>query len=193
MAYYFEGQIRLAYILLCVCILLFATIKTKNNQVLFLVLSSVMCLYLFFVIKITQFPILAGEIYAEDLGGHYWRSINLIPFKGSFNLGSIQNIIMTMPLGFLVPLIRTKATSLKQIALVGILAGLIIEAMQLMQLLINTFTFRVIDVNDVLFNFCGVLIGFFCFKIMRSIILLMNLRQPPETEPSELVSYFNVR
>jgi len=193
MIYYFEGKLFVAYIVICVFALSLAILKKQQGKAAFAVLGTLLCIYFYFVIKMTQFPIHSGEIFAEDLGGHYWRSINLIPFKGSFNLGSIQNIIMTMPLGFLVPLIRTKATSLKQIALVGILAGLILEGLQLMQLLVNTFTFRVIDVNDVLFNFCGVLVGYFCFKIMRSIILLMNLRQPPETEPSELVSYFNIR
>ena len=193
MIYYFEGKLVVTYVLFCITVLFFAIITRREHKRSFAILCSILCIYFFFVIELTQFPILAGELYAEDLGGHYWRSINLIPFKGSFNLGSIQNIIMTMPLGFFVPLIRGKATSLKQIALVGILAGLILEGLQLMQLLVNTFTFRVIDVNDVLFNFSGVLIGFFCFKIMRTIILLINLRQPPETEPSELVSYFNIR
>lgn len=193
MIYYFEGKFVIAYVLICVFVLFLAIIKRQQQKASFAILCIILCVYFYFVIKITQFPILAGELYAEDLGGHYWRSINLVPFRGSLNLGSIQNIIMTMPLGFLIPLIRTKATSIKQIALVGICSGFILEALQLAQLLVNTFTFRVIDVNDVLFNFCGVLIGYFCLKVLRKIVLMINFSKKPEINSIGIVSYFELR
>jgi len=193
MIYYFEGKFVVAYLLLCLIALLYAIIKRKQDRAVFAVLGGVLCLYLFFVIKMTQFPIYTGEIFAEDLSGQFWKSINLIPFKGSFNFGSIQNIILTAPLGFVLPLILPKKTSLKQIALIGVCTGIMIEALQLAQLLVNTFTFRVIDINDVFFNCVGVLLGFGCYKAMRAIILGVCFSRGPDLGNNKIASYFETR
>lgn len=193
MIYYFEGKFLVVYLLLSLVVLLFGIMKRKQNRGVFAILSCALCLYFFFVIKMTQFPIYTGEIFADDLSGQYWKSINLIPLKGSFNFGSVQNIILTAPLGFLLPLILTKRTTLKQIVLVGVCTGIMIELMQLAQLMVNTFTFRVIDINDVIFNCIGVLVGFGCYKVMRTIVLAICSSKRSEMGSNKIATYLETR
>lgn len=49
--------------------------------------------------------------------------------------------------------------------ILGVLLGCLLESLQLVIALIVGFTFRYIDINDVIFNFCGVVLGYSLFKI----------------------------
>ena len=68
--------------------------------------------YLYFAIKITQFPIFQTENMKEVLGGNIYASINMIPFKSIFNLTSLYNIILTVPVGLLMPVLKFMSTHL---------------------------------------------------------------------------------
>lgn len=141
MFYFFEENALIAYILVCVCLIIIGTIKTKSHKVTFLVLSFVLCLYLSYVIELTQFP----------------------------NTTSIQNIMMAMPLGLLVPLIRRGKMSTRAVLIMAVLFGIVLESLQLLQLLILGYTVGVVDINDVIFDFIGVMIGYLCFVLLRTI------------------------
>lgn len=79
-------------------------------------------------------------------------SLNLVPF-GSFDfLTGFLNVVMFLPLGFLLPLIWKNYRSLGKIALAGLLFSLAIELSQLT----NN---RTVDINDLITNTLGAVFG----------------------------------
>lgn len=110
-------------------------------------------------------------------------SINLIPFKTIFEqivgrnevvsqidiadvsiLNLLSNIFLFSPIGFFVPLINEKYISLKKIILIGVSTSCVVEVIQL-------FIGRSCDIDDVILNTCGVVIGFIIFKVYKRIVL----------------------
>ena len=65
----------------------------------------------------------------------------------------VGNVLMFVPLGILLPLAIKKLDSLKMIALVGLLLPITVE---IIQLLIG----RSADIDDVILNFTGVMLGY---------------------------------
>lgn len=110
-------------------------------------------------------------------------SINLIPFKTIFEqivgrnevvsqidiadvsiLNLLSNIFLFSPIGFFVPLIKERYISLKKIILIGVSTSCVVEVIQL-------FIGRSCDIDDVILNTCGVVIGFIIFKVYKRIVL----------------------
>lgn len=96
------------------------------------------------------------------------------------------NIIMAIPFGFGINFL-TKVKS-KDFLWIPLLFGLGIEATQLMISLTLGWAYRIIDINDVLLNAAGVLIGFGFFKAFSQWYLIIIDRLKIEhTEPVEYV------
>lgn len=104
---------------------------------------------------------------------------NFLPFKtiSSYLLGEhvrliaivnlIGNIALFVPIGFLVPFAYRRMTWRRSAAL-GVAAGLTIEGMEAM------FHAGVFDVDDLILNALGVMIGYWMFSI--------SIKQPIATE-----------
>lgn len=95
--------------------------------------------------------------------------INLIPFSSDGLTTYILNVIMFMPLGFLLPLIWPHFREWKKVAVTGAAFSLCIEACQL-------FCLRTTDVDDLLMNTAGTLAGYFAWRIFC--VLLEKARLP---------------
>ncbi|MEH7350773.1 VanZ family protein [Gottfriedia acidiceleris] len=151
-------------------ILFVLKIKFKKD-IVYLLFFSIMYIYICNVLNYTQFPIYVFQTDRDIIRLHV--SINLVPL---INLTmedfetSLLNVLMTIPFGFGLPFI-TKST-FKKIALAGLLIGLIIESLQGIIGLLNGYTFRVVDINDVLFNFTGTIIGYSIFKLFSYLFKL---------------------
>ena len=74
---------------------------------------------------------------------------------------SLLNILLFMPFGFGLPFITN--FRMKKVVVLGAVFSIVIELLQLMSGLVAGMTFRVADINDVLFNTLGVLIGYMLF------------------------------
>ncbi len=91
-------------------------------------------------------------------------SFNLIPLADIINnpagyiINTILNIILFMPMGFLVPAIWTEYRSLKKTILVGFSVSVIIEILQI-------FTFRLTDIDDLINNTFGTFLGYYIGKL----------------------------
>ena len=88
--------------------------------------------------------------------------INLIPFYWITEgvRPYIENILLFIPLGFMLPCIWKKYELLWKTALSGITFSLIIELCQL-------FNRRVTDIDDLLMNTLGALIGWVIFRLLK--------------------------
>jgi len=111
-----------------------------------------------------------GELLVINDGVH---TTNIIPLKvfidtyvdvfrygniGSFIINFLGNIVMFMPIGFFVPLLWN--ASGKRVVLVGFLCSLFIE---LSQLILP----RSSDVDDLILNSLGTLLGFLLYKLLE--------------------------
>ncbi|WP_068725550.1 VanZ family protein [Tepidibacillus decaturensis] len=142
---------------------------------------SIFYIYLLYVLKYTIFPIsISGsmvEIFREELA--FSTGINIIPFNfDSINyLLSKQvfyNILLSIPFGFGISYIIS--INRKKLIFFGIMFGIIIEGLQLLISLFLGFPYRSIDVNDLILNFIGTIIGYKIFKIY-SFLFIMSVKK----------------
>lgn len=92
-----------------------------------------------------------------------WEDVNLIPLRWALEdmRGFLLNVLLFLPLGCLLPLLFRRGTGLGETALTGFLLSLLIEVSQLS-------TFRATDVDDLLANTLGTLLGFLLFRLLLS-------------------------
>lgn len=91
------------------------------------------------------------------------KHVNLIPFSNRIDVrGYLLNIVMFIPLGFLVPLIWKKAGTLWDIILTGCAFSLLIELGQLL-------SSRGTDVDDLITNTLGAVVGFLLYKVWNRV------------------------
>lgn len=130
---------------------------------------------LFKVMVLKDVPMLRVGPIALNFGGTQAGDPNYIPFKtimpylfgsagwliGGLNI--LGNILLLVPVGFLLPFIFKKV-NWKQILVVAVLSGMIIEGMQVV-LHVGIF-----DIDDVILNGLGVLLGFWLFLLFQKIM-----------------------
>lgn len=101
---------------------------------------------------------------------------NLIPFKETLKMftddfGSTRralynvfgNILLFVPLGFFIPLFYEKYNSLLKVTFYGMLASITIEGIQYLTAM------NITDIDDVIFNTLGALVGALCYRIFEAI------------------------
>lgn len=150
------------------CVIIFLILVFFNNwhcNKYRLFFQIVLFVYLVNVIKLTIFPIPFGI----DIENNVAESINLVPFKYGITETSILNIIMTIPFGIIVPFVYLM--NLKKILLWGLVFPSVIECTQLTFGIVTGFTFRTIDIDDIIFNFTGVIIG---YSVYLFVSILLN-------------------
>jgi glycopeptide antibiotics resistance protein len=82
----------------------------------------------------------------------------------------IGNIILFIPLGFYAPLVWFKIKKVKQVILLGLLASLGIECLQMGISLLIGMRYRSFVVDDIILNVIGVCLGFLFLKLIRPVL-----------------------
>lgn len=117
------------------------------------------------------------------------QEINLIPFNSSGVITYILNIIMFMPLGFLLPLIWEKFRNITKVFCAGLGFSLAIEVCQL-------FNHRATDIDDLMMNSLGAILGYFIWvcanNLFKSItklpVFISRYKLPGQDKPTSYVS-----
>lgn len=93
------------------------------------------------------------------------RNINLVPFAYMFSdyRSSLLNVLLFMPLGFFLPVLWKRFCPFLWSVLFGLAFSLSIELMQL-------FTFRATDINDLMTNTVGTILGWCLGRITLKLI-----------------------
>lgn len=99
------------------------------------------------------------------------RDVNLIPFKDFAHMTSLLNIVMFIPIGFLQ----------------GFILSLVVESSQLLVNMLIGYNFRTFDVNDLIFNTIGALIGY--LKLFGIISLLKKFK----SSDNRIIEYIKSR
>lgn len=118
----------------------------KNKQISRYLLLILFSGYLFAVFNLTGFPYL-GTLSPE-------ANVNLVPFStiSEFSIHTILNVLLFVPFGFLLPILWNSFSKGIRTTLLGFAFSLLIELSQLL-------TFRVTDIDDLITNTLGTLIG----------------------------------
>lgn len=87
-------------------------------------------------------------------------SLTLIPFLPMIAdlKNTILNIILFVPLGIMLPFLWKKYNTLKVTLMFGFFMSLAIELLQIL-------TYRATDINDIIANTVGTVLGYFLFRI----------------------------
>lgn len=156
--------------------------KNKLN-----IVKIILCLYIFAVFAITQLPV--EFTFVINFSN---AQINLMPFKflvDAINKLSIvnsnglniwaytlpifktivesfgYNIILFLPMGFLLPMINKKFFSFKKVFAISLISSLYIEINQLIVGVVTTTSNRCFDMDDIIANTGGGILGFLLYTI----------------------------
>jgi glycopeptide antibiotics resistance protein len=152
--------------------ILLVLLQRDGHRLAYLFCFSVFWLYLLLVVCLTIFPISLplGQGERQSIG-HILSRVNLIPFSlgGLFMLSPrvifdnlAGNVLLTLPFGFGINFIARPQA--KHIPWMAVGVGLAIETTQLTVSLLIGGAYRGVDVNDLLLNALGVLVGYGLFR-----------------------------
>lgn len=138
------------FVIPAVLILQYAVLKQHSFSKMAAVM--VFAFYLMAVFSAVGIP----TVTSWNIDPHF----NLIPLIDIVNSpldyvrNTVLNIILFVPLGFLLPVIWKEYRSLRVIVFVGLGLSLLIEILQI-------FTFRLTDVDDLITNTAGTVVGYY--------------------------------
>ena len=156
--YFYGYEFLSAFIPFLIVLAVF--IYSRKKEGLDLICCAMLVIFSIYIIGVYHFTS-TGTIYN---GLTYQLEIrkdllNLIPFSSDIDfIGYFLNVVLFVPLGILVPLICKKMDNLKYIFGTGLGFSIFIE---LSQLLNNRRT----DIDDLILNTVGAIIGFALYKI----------------------------
>ena len=152
----------------------------RKNKFLKKCCHTIFIIYFVLLIKIVLFKYrglvaTCENLIAGELSG--FHSYNIIPFQaileftkmmfsGHFSRGFnniVGNVFVFAPFGYFIPLIYKKCQNIKIVILAGFFASLFFEICQYFLYLGSA------DIDDIILNLLGVILGFLFFKIVEKI------------------------
>lgn len=139
-------------------------------------------IYFIGVISITLFPIPVNKALIQDIiKDGYTINYNFIPFNSIFSILSNNNvksiirllggnILMFIPLGYLIPMIFKSFSKFNKIVILGVASSFLIEFAQGFIAYIIGYRYRIVDVDDIILNTFGAIIGYLVFTCTASAI-----------------------
>jgi glycopeptide antibiotics resistance protein len=129
------------------------------------------------VVAITIFPI---TVWPPEhwLGEPWWSVIHWIPFYVD-GASMVLNVVMTIPLGILLPLLWPRTGTVRGVALPALGISTVIELTQLV-IGLTVYSRRTVDVNDLIANTAGAVLGLVMLRLARA---ARTADEPARTEP----------
>ena len=164
---YFDLLIVLLFSLIWIGIVIFLRLK---KSLAYLIFFTIFYVYIVKVLDYTLFQfqsLILLKYFTPNLilnGQAVGKDLNLIPLLTLTPQDlktSLLNILLLIPFGFGLPFITDYR--MQQVVVMGALFSIVIELMQLITGYMAKITFRVADINDVIFNTVGVAIGYILF------------------------------
>lgn len=155
------------YSFLCAFIpcLVYLLIKDRTKKKFYLIFIFLFIFYIWMVYTVTGAGGLSDIIYAPEGGINdsiIRANINFLPFSRGISVTFYLNIIMCIPLGFLLPLIWKDYRKIYKTTIAGLGFSLLIELSQLI-------TTRATDIDDLIANTIGTVIGYLIWKVFSKI------------------------
>lgn len=159
-------MILIDVILLIVIYLIIYFKKWKKLDKPILILNTLMYVYVSFVAYFTLMPVITS---LPNILSHPYTPMDLVPFddyindRGDSVRQILLNILMLIPFGFLLPIMKKK--KLFQVVLYTFIFSLIIEVLQP---LINSY--RSSDITDIITNIIGGIIGYLIYLLFKPLV-----------------------
>jgi len=170
-----RGKASLAFgVCIMFLVMIIGVYKKRQDTFLQGFIQSSFLVYVFMVLTLTGYFILFREVAAHG----WWQRvlhrmqtkerINMQPFLmfKQFQLSSTQvigNLVMLLPLGIYIPLLFPKLSGFFRVFLICLLVSISIELMQLITSVRST------DIDDVILNTSGAVVGYALYKFLRFI------------------------
>lgn len=140
-------------------------------------MTAVFAIYLIEVVRVTLFPIPVDRAVADVFLPSWVTPTNFALFERMGTMAQIQgNILMGVPFGLLSWFVFRRLSMLR-VLLAGIVTFGMIEVLQLViGLAIGVPGYRILDINDLILNTSGVMVGIVGFLIVRSLFRLLDRR-----------------
>ena len=140
---------------------LYRTKEEKRSDTKHLISCLIFSCYLFLLLHVTG----AGTFYDTSRYGINLKMINLLPFSDTDIdiIGYLLNVVLFLPLGFMLPSMWTEFRTCKAVMLAGGAMSLVVELSQL----INN---RATDVDDLIMNTFGAILGFLVYKYIHEML-----------------------
>lgn len=155
-----------------------AVMFKRNNQIP-KIKTTIIALLLYYYLcilftNIVGIPTLNECIRVAQFGETFFNpTLSFIPFSDGLSRSFILNILLFIPFGFLCPLISRTLERARNIFLIGFSLSFLIEISQLFTV------YRVTDINDILTNIAGTLIGYLCFRLAAKLQLVKSYDNQP--------------
>lgn len=140
----------------CLLFLLIGTVKAKKmpHKAAYMIWGLVFSFYCFLaIVKVAGI----GTLWDFFAYGKLDTAVNVFPFSSEGMMTYVLNVIMFLPLGFLLPFIWKAYRNPFKVFLAGFGVSLMIELLQLLDL-------RATDIDDLTMNVAGALLGFLVWK-----------------------------
>ena len=176
-------------VILCLLFQIFFLRKSAKQSRVYLSIRHFLWVYVFLIYLMF--------VYKETGMGTLWiigryetlirmEQISLIPFADigitSGVINYFLNIVMTIPLGFLLPLIWPEFRSYKKVVLTGFAFSLLIELSQLLNL-------RATTIDDLVMNTLGSFIGCLIFRLLHHVIYKTRTFRPTLRSTSPIIRH----
>jgi glycopeptide antibiotics resistance protein len=151
---------------------LVAFLRKRGKGTVYLLFFSVFFVYICKVVDYTllQFQFLLWQLLMPGQlmlrGYSAMERVNVVPLLTltAYDLRtSLLNILLFVPFGFGLPFIT--AFRMKRTVLIAATFSIAIELLQLLSGLLADAAFRIVDINDVIFNTVGAVIGYALFVV----------------------------
>ncbi|MGG0290716.1 VanZ family protein [Bacillus pacificus] len=204
--YMINGSLFIILVIICYLIVRGILMSIKNKKYVIWwqeIISFLFVVYICMIVAVTLFPLPIGfPSNIENLN----RSVNMMPFvsiikdinqigsaydgDSQFMIGLIVrnvggNILLLMPLGFLVPILWNKYTKFKNTILLGFFISVSIELLQLIESLFSGVG-RITDIDDVICNVLGSIFGYFIYQISLKMVTKFNVRVLDKTNSKDV-------
>ena len=140
--------------------------------------TTLFVLYLGWLAGATLFPVpLEATVRALEATAKPAVAVDLMPLRGIaavigggaprtivWLLGG--NVLVFAPFGFMLPIVWRSAGTWRRVAAAGVALSLAIETTQLGVSLLVGYAYRVTEIDDVLLNVVGVLLGFALYRLV---------------------------
>lgn len=166
--YYFKSSIAIAIIIYFIILAILwiignrKSIKIKSISIKKMIFEYLLVLNIITILQITGVIGMSLQIlsFAEIIQLFEFKT----PFVGSSILMITLNLMLFVPLGFLIPVaLKSYKWNLKKVVLVGFLLSFCIEFLQL-------FGGRMCEIDDIIANSSGALLGYLLFESFDGII-----------------------
>ncbi len=163
-------------------------IRQRKRGLLYELLSILFGLYIIAVLDAVFFPIMIPDNWPANLNAADTRralqQVNWTPFHFGSTIRSsaypeadiqrfqwfdiIGNILLTIPLGFGLPyFVPLKPRTIVWVALA---VGIFFEGTQLLIKLVCGVYYHTVDINDVIWNGSGVLLGYIAYRLLKYLV-----------------------